>query len=197
MSDCFKMRLGGTPDNGFTIKTTCGCRIVFGEIPASQFAMLTHGFSKNALMATDIADRIGAVCVIGEPADLDELRKLDLPVSEKRHRDYLAAHKLGLNDVAMWLRTGERGLSSNAMCKRIFGVPADADSSHPRDPDDLRRCLLFLDAAKAHDKVSMMADVSPEWGHLVSKWNVIVETFRAEAGGRSAPKTYALLQGSE
>lgn len=183
--------------DGFNVKSMRGCRIVYGPIPASEFGMLTHGFSKKALMATDIADRIGATIVIGEPADLEALRKLDLPVSEKRHSDYLAAHQLGFHDVAMWLRIGERGTSSNAMCKRFFGVPSDAKADTPRDPDDLRRCLLFLDAAKAHDRVSMMADVSPEWGRLAEAWDQIVATFRDEMqAGKSAPKTYALMQES-
>lgn len=63
----------------FTVKMLHGCRIVFGEIPVSALGMLTHGFSAKALMAIDIADRIGATLVIGEPEDLDKLREADLP----------------------------------------------------------------------------------------------------------------------
>ncbi len=195
MSDGFKIWVGGTPENGNVVKTINGCRIIFGSIQISEFALLTHGFSKGAVTAIDIADRIGATCVIGEPEDIEELRKLDLPVSEKRHRDFQAAWDLGFYDVAMWLRTGERGASANAMCKRMLGVPTDAESSHPSDPDDLRRCLQFLDIAKAHDKVQMMADVSPEWGRMVAEWDQIVATFREEMrSGQTAPKTYALMQ---
>lgn len=195
MSDQFNLSLGGKSDRGYTIRTMCGCRLVFGAIPASDFPMLAHGFSKKALMSTAIADRIGATCVIGEPADLEELGKMDLPVSEKRQRDYLAAYHQGLTEVAMWLRIGERGASSDAMCKRIFGLPSDAGASHPHDPDDLRRCLLFLDATGAHGKVSTMASVSREWSSLASAWDEIVKLFRAEtAAGKSAPLTYAALQ---
>lgn len=195
MSDGIKVQIGGSMHDSFSIKSICGCRIVYGPVPASEFGMLTHGFSKKALMATDIADRIGASFVIGEPAALEELRKMDLPVSEKRHADYLAAFDCGLHRVAMWLRTGERGASSNAMCRRIFGVPADAGDDHPHDPDDLRRCLLFLDAAEAHDKVPMMADVSPAWRGMVEAWREITAAFREEmAGGKSAPRTYDLIQ---
>lgn len=182
-------------NSGYTIKSIYGCRIVFGSVPMADFAMLSHGFSKKALVAADIADRIGATLVIGEPADLDELRKLDLQVSEKRQRDCAQAVRLGLHDVAMWLRTGERGASSNAMCKRIFAIPDDAGADHPYDPDDLRRCLQFLCATDAHDKVSLMADVSPEWGRLVSNWTEITAAFEAEsANGKQAPKTYALIK---
>ncbi len=194
MSDGFTMQIGPGPNTGFTIKNICGCRLVFGQMPMSEMGMLTHGFSKKALMATDIADRIGALFVIGEPDDLEELRSMDLPVSEKRQADYQAASQIGLDKVASWLRDGERGSSSNAMCKRIFGIPADAGADHPHDPGDLRRCLLFLDAAEAHDKVSLMVDVSEEWERLVCRWGELIATFKVEmAEGKSAPKTYALM----
>lgn len=189
------MVFGAGSRDGFTVKSICGCRVVFGPVPVSEFGMLTHGFSKKALMATDIADRIGATFVIGEPGDLAELRKLELPVSEKRHADYQVAYALGLPKAAMWLRIGERGLSSNAMCKRIFGVPDDGGIEHPHDPDDLRRCLAFLEAADAHDKVALMQDVSPKWAALVGQWGELVEMFRKEsAKGKSAPKTHELMK---
>lgn len=195
MSDGFAMQLGPGPNAGFTIKNVCGCRIVFGQVPASEIGMLTHGMSKKALMATDIADKIGALFVIGEPADLEELRKMNLPISEMRQEDSLAASRLGLAKVASWLRDGERGASSNTMCKRIFGIPVDAGANHPHDPDDLRRCLAFLDATEAHDKVSLMADVSEVWQRLVFRWDELIATFRKEVSeGKSAPKTYSLMR---
>jgi hypothetical protein len=157
--------------------------------------MLTHGFSKKALMATDIADLIGATFVIGEPTALDELRHMDLPVSAKRHADYLAATNLGLIAVAMWLRRGARGKSSNAMCKAIYGVPADAGTEFPHDPDDLRRCLLFVEATGAQDQFQKMIEVSPEWSRLVARWDELAARFAEEtAEGKQAPKTYALMQ---
>ena len=190
------MQAGVGHQAGFTIKNICGCRLVFGQMPMSEVGMLTHGFSKKALMATDIADRIGALFVIGEPDDLEELRQMDLPVSEKRQADYQAASQLGLPKVASWLRDGERGSSSNAMCKRIFGIPADAGSNHPHDPADLRRCLLFLDAADAHDKVALMLDVSEQWGRLVARWDELVALFEDETAGgsKSASMTYSLMK---
>lgn len=168
--------------DGFTVKSMCGCRVVFGPVPMSEFGMLAHGFSKSALIAADIADRIGATIVIGEPDDLDELRKANLPASEKRHAQARSASAMPL--VAGWLLNGERGNSSNAMCKRIFGVPEDAGKDYPLDPDDLRRCVLFLAATNAHDKVPLMADVSKEWAALVGVWDKIVSTLREEMDTR-------------
>ncbi len=194
MSGDIKLQ-AGAHFSGFEIRNVGGCRLVFGPVPLREIGMLMHGFSDKAVMATDIADLIGAAFVIGEPDDIKRLREMDLPVSEKRHADYLAAAEMGLHRVAAWLRRGQRGASSNAMCKRIFGVPVDAGVSHPHDPDDLRRCLLFLDAAEAHDKVALMADVSPQWASLAGRWADLVALFREEvAAGSSAPKTYELMK---
>lgn len=182
-------------DDGYTVKRIAGCRVVFGKVPLSDMEMLIHGFSKKALMAVDIADRVGATVVIGEPEDLSTLRLMDLPVSEERQRDYQSAHGLNRADVARWLRDGERGASSNAMCKRIFGVPDSAGKSHPYDPDDLRRCMLFVDATAAHAQVGLMADVSKEWARLVEFWEQLISLLRKEmAEGKSATKTYALMK---
>lgn len=195
MSNGLITTIGTSGSDGFTVKAMCGCRLVFGSVPISELTMLTHGFSNKAMMAVDIADLIGASFVIGEPKDLEELRKQDLPVSERRHSDYMAVKDLGLDAVAMWLRNGERGTSSDGMCKQIFGVPTRARIEHPLDPDDLRRCVLFLDATDAHDKVPLMASVSPTWGRLVLAWSELVESLRSEIRmGKSAPKTYALMK---
>jgi hypothetical protein len=99
---------------------------VFGEVPLSEINTLTHGFSKKAVMATDIADLVGAAFVIGEPENIEMLRRQSLPVSQKRQQDFQAAEDRGEHRLAMWLRQGERGASSNAMSKRLFGLPQDA-----------------------------------------------------------------------
>lgn len=76
-----------------------------------------------------------------------------------------------------------------------IGVQKDAGDNYPHDPDDLRRCILFLDAAEAHDKVQLMASVSPQWAGLVRRWGDLVATFKEEmAAGKSAPKTYAMMR---
>lgn len=171
----------GTAEDGYTIKKIAGCRLVFGKVPASDLAMLTGGFSKKAVMDITIANRIGAAMVIGEPEDIEVLRGMDLPVSASRHADFLEAHELGIrNSVAMWLRNGERGSSSEAMCKSIFGVPESAGKDHPHDPDDLRRCVEFLEQTEASDMVHGMRVVSPQWAALVDHWDELVGLLRQE-----------------
>lgn len=183
------------PMQGYNVQTAFGCRVVFGKVPINDVMTLSSGFSDKALMAIDIADRIGASLVMGEPGDLEALRNSNLPVSKQRMRDGDEALRRGLPPtMAEWLRTGDRGQSSNAMCKRIFGIPQSAGGSHPHDPSDLHRCVQFLDAAGAHAQVAMMADVSPEWERLVEHWDELVMMLRQErAVGASAPKTYALM----
>ena len=195
MSEEFSIQECDSSKDGFMVKTIGGCRIVYGPIPARAFGMLTHGFSPKAQIAPDIADRIGATLVVGEPDAIENLRKQNLPVSEKRQSEYRRAMSLGFEDVAIWLRDGERGSSSNALCSHFFGIPTDAGRDHPHDPGDLRRCLNFLDATKTHDRIKEMANVSLEWAALVSIWPDLVQTMKKETqAGISAQGTYALMR---
>lgn len=100
--------------------------------------------------------------------------------------------------VLRWLATGHVGLSSKAMAMHMCGVPCDG--SHPADPDDLNRCLLFLEAVpEARAMLPNMATLSKRWAALVARWDEIEATFLAEVGrdwckGDRAPKTYKLMQ---
>ena len=46
--------------------------------------------------------------------------------------------------ILNWFATGEVSASSKAMASCIAGV--NGGNSHPYDPSDLNRCLLFLEA---------------------------------------------------
>lgn len=201
MSEGFRLtaRPATALPQGFTVMRISGCRVVFGEVPVPDLMMLQHGFSKKAQMSLDLADLIGATFVIGEPEDLQQLRSMDLPVSERRQRDYERAFAMGLHPVAHWLRNGQRGASSNAMCKRIFGVPEDAGIEHPRDPSDLLRCVDMLKATGARDRVALMVGVSPQWLRLVEAWAELEQSLERErAQGNSqqgkAPQTHARMK---
>ena len=99
--------------------------------------------------------------------------------------------------VLAWFGTGQVGCSSKAMALAVCNAPNELD--YPRDPGDLNRCLLFLDAvpeARAHmDKI---AAISPVWARLVEHWDELEASFLSEAGrdwsmARSAPETYKLM----
>lgn len=101
--------------------------------------------------------------------------------------------------ILHWLGNGRVGLSSKAMAFAIAGVEI-RDHSHPYDPDDLNRCLLFLEhVPEARQYLEEVAKLSSVWAKLVSRWNEIEQTFLNEVGldwchGNSAPKTYELMK---
>ena len=100
--------------------------------------------------------------------------------------------------VLAWFGAGRVGASSRAMALAVCGINGDAD--HPWDPDDLNRCLLFLEAVpEARSHMEKVASLSPTWGRLVARWDEIEAAFLSEVGrdwckARSAPKTYALMK---
>lgn len=186
--------------SGYQVKNICNCRLVFGEVPLNDMAMLIHGYSKKAVMALDIASRVGATLVVGEPADIEELRLLKLPFSDARINDAESAKNAGLPEgVVTWLLEGDRGRSSEAMCKAFFGIPRRASVDHPKDPGDLNRCLQFLSSAGGDGKCRMgsLVPLSKQWAALVVAWDDLADCYDAET--RSAkdgkrPKTYMLMQ---
>lgn len=171
-------------DNGYTVKHIAGCTLVFGPIPLSDIGRLTHGMGKDVLVDIRMADRLGASLVLGTRQDLDHLAQMNLPVSGRREADARTAAARGLPDeVCGWLREGERGLSSCAMCARIFGVPESSGGEHPRDADDLRRCVQFVAQTGCRDRLALMNEVSPYWAALVAEWESLAGMLNGERGG--------------
>jgi len=177
-----------------------GCTLIFGSVPIEDFVALSKTAGKDAVISPDLASLTGASFAFGLPEDIERLRQSpDLRISESRIRDSFMATGKGLPpSLAEWLKTGERGMSSDAMCKAIFGIPAGAGTDRPHDPDDLSRCIKFLDAAcsEGADRlklVNRMQNVSFEWDFLVGHWQELEESFAAEEGSQK-PKTYELMQ---
>ncbi|MCL4682372.1 MAG: hypothetical protein KJZ92_14020 [Rhodocyclaceae bacterium] len=181
--------------SGYQVESLCGCRIVRGSVPLLEFAAIAKQMPKDARLDVQLAQRIGATFVIGTPGDLAKLRALGLPPSVVRQAEVAdATAKAVPAAVVDWLRDGERGSSSECMCKTLFGVPASAGTDHPHDPGDLRRCVLFLEAADAMGRIAEMRAVSAEWAGIVSRWPEIEAAFQKERNQDSAPDTYALLR---
>ena len=71
---------------------------------------------------------------------------------------------------------------------------------YPHDPDDLSRCRKLLEAVpELKPLLPRMAEASPVWAELVSRWDELCALMDAEApqwrdGQGSAKKTYALMQ---
>lgn len=87
-------------------------------------------------------------------------------------------------ELRNWLSRGERGISSNAIVEHLTPVPTGASSpfgDHPSDGDDLRRCMLLLDAVPAlQPLMSKMATRSKVWAALVSDWDGLIAILRRE-----------------
>ena len=79
-----------------------------------------------------------------------------------------------------WMMTGEVGASSKAMAGCLAGMPCGND--YPLDPDDLRRCVLFLDAVPAaRQHMDELKELSAIWAALVENWAALEASLRAEA----------------
>ena len=108
--------------------------------------------------------------------------------------------------LTMWLASGERGLSSEAIALTALGE-RPSRTPWPLDPEDLRRCLLLLEEApeSREDGLLVLAERCPKWASLVNVWDRLSESLRSEIGETlpyrwwapetyAAPKTYALMQ---
>ena len=103
--------------------------------------------------------------------------------------------------VLDWLRTGERGSSSEAIVEHLTGINTDGgrylgNRDIPWDPADLRRCRLLLEAVPSlAEQFSKMATCSPEWAAMVAHWQELCDMMDAECpqwreGEGKASKTY-------
>lgn len=96
-----------------------------------------------------------------------------------------------------WMFTGKVGTSSRAICAAFLAKKC-RDSSTPSDPDDLRRCRLFLSrlsSAGASTALRRIAAQDAQWVPLVREWDSLCILMDEEApewrnGVGSAPKTY-------
>lgn len=108
--------------------------------------------------------------------------------------------------VFTWLETGERGMSSEALCVRLsqeagvgptgISMRSDGDrQAYPGDPSDFRRCVLFFEAVhNLKPLLPAMKNVSPEWSALVDAWPNLEVLYAEEKSQKSAPKLYAEMQ---
>jgi hypothetical protein len=99
-----------------------------------------------------------------------------------------------------WLSVGERGTSSEAIFERMTGLPmanVRLRGAAPRDPADLRRCRLLLEAVPEwRARLGEMTSADGwGWDVLVPAWDDLCATMDADApdwreGSGNAPLTY-------
>jgi len=104
--------------------------------------------------------------------------------------------------VLDWMAYGQVGISSKAMALASLNMEQERTwgDTHPHDPDDLNRCLLFLHhVPEARENLGKISEISNVWNALIKKWEDIEKCFLDEVGfnwskGKSAPKTYNLMK---
>jgi hypothetical protein len=102
-------------------------------------------------------------------------------------------------EILNWFGNGRVGSSSKAMALAIAGVPCE-DKSHPNDPSDFNRCLLFLQAVpEARNYLGKVAELSPYWKAIIDNFSEIEKSLIEEVGPNwtkddRAPKTYELMR---
>ncbi len=77
-----------------------------------------------------------------------------------------------------WLKTGERGVSSEAIFSHLTNIPLNGigGMSPPYDLGDFRRCQTLLDAVPAfRERLHEMSSVSDYWAAIVTRWDEIAD----------------------
>lgn len=182
----------------YTVKHINGCLVVFGGIPAGDFAALSGTMPKDCCLDVIAARYLGASFVAGQPEDTAKL--LELPPCDELIAEVRAAKKVGLSEQAQqWLLRGERGQSSNCIFHTLTRQEG-GKIAHPYDPADLRRCRLLLERVPEFaPRIREMVAVSPDWARIVSMWDVLCGVMDDECpdwrdGVGSAKTTYRLMQ---
>lgn len=109
------------------------------------------------------------------------------------------------DNAVQWLASGEKGISSCTIFEVLTGLPAGYSSSrsHPRDPDDFKRCeRLLRQCPELRERLEEMRAVSPDWANLVDHWDELVAIIEEETPGilsgernhGSAPKAYLIMK---
>lgn len=106
-------------------------------------------------------------------------------------------------EAQTWLKTGERGASSETIFSRLTGLNIRrlGNESTPSDPSDLRRCRLLLEAVPEFAASFVeMKEASGLWPTLVEHWDELCATMNKEAPGWHnvdkcrCPKTYKRMK---
>lgn len=98
-----------------------------------------------------------------------------------------------------WIIRGETGTSSKTMWAAIIGAVRGGnkgfDYDVPHDPDDFRRCLLFVkNCFVSKRQLEMVSIVFPWWKPQIENWDKMAALFEEESPTGRCPKLYDLMQ---
>lgn len=82
--------------------------------------------------------------------------------------------------LSFWFLAGEKGMSSEAIASRAYGVPGRHGwHSYPHDIDDFKRCYYMLKMCPAVS-IECMQGVSEVWDRLVQAWPQLTAQYEAD-----------------
>jgi len=109
-----------------------------------------------------------------------------------------------LNKVIEWFCSDDTGMSSEAIAAHMWGANSRLKCRDmwcaPSDPSDLGRCLRLLKLfPEWKPRIHEMKSYGKEWTFFVDHFAELEKSMTDEVGifwekGRSAPKTYELMQ---
>lgn len=80
-----------------------------------------------------------------------------------------------------WLRTGDRGVSSETIFGHLVGIRLSQRQGPPGDPADLIRCRKLIAAVPDfRSDLYRMADLGPQWRAIVENWDELCATLDRE-----------------
>jgi len=105
------------------------------------------------------------------------IKAANIIVAEYAKADQIANAGTGLD---VWLRSDDRGMSSNYMAHVLGGSDA-AKLAYPYDCSDFGRCVRLLDVVPVlRTNLAMMSDTHPVWKSLVDAWDELEAMYRRE-----------------
>jgi len=98
--------------------------------------------------------------------------------------------------VNRWLKEGERGSSSETIVEVMTGLNlTQYGRSHPRDPDDFKRCVLLLAyVPEFKPRMYVMSAESKQWAALVEHWAELEDMLMKHIATGSCPTLHAEMK---
>jgi len=198
------IRIESGAGRDFKVIERMGCQLAYGGIPLTAVSEMAVKAPEGTVISPHLARLAEATMAFGLPDDIDRL--CESMADEVLARTQLKHWNNELSEAALhWLALGEQGVSSQVMFRDILGVmpamgSASEDNDTPRDPDDLRRCRLLVEAVpEIQDNLARLKRTSAAWMRLVDRWAEVCRLMDEEAPNwrnqkGEAPRTHAMLK---
>lgn len=121
-------------------------------------------------------------------------RRGEAILKDKHRIEQLGSERDELRDGLKWFFSNSVGMSSRAILSKMLDV--GKETSYPHDPSDFERCHRILQLfPEWRDRITEMADVSPEWAALAREWDTLERMYidAMENGTGKAPEMFKLM----